>query len=216
MLFPKEPEPLMTNFDLLKGSDARLWDLIELRTKPDADTDQIDRRIWDLFGERWAIMFTDLSGFSRHAAKFGITHFLQIIHEKKKMLLPIVAAHDGILLKVEADSFLLILRRPRPALQCAIEMQRRCQLTNERRLPEEQIVLCLGIGYGDVLRVGDHDVWGREVNAASKLGEDTAGPNEILVTGAAQAELGAITGVRYELIDDKIPGSDVNYRCLYL
>ena len=95
-------------------------------------------------------------------------------------------------------------------------MQRRCQLTNERRLPEEQIILCLGIGYGDVLRVGDHDVWGREVNAASKLGEDTAGPNEILVTGAAQAELGAITGVRYELIDDKIPGSDVNYRCLYL
>ena len=216
MLFPKEPEPLMTNFDLLKGSDARLWDLIELRTKPDADTDQIDRRIWDLFGERWAIMFTDLSGFSRHAAKFGITHFLQIIHEKKKMLLPIVAAHDGILLKVEADSFLIIFRRPDRALQCAIEMQRRCQLTNERRLPEEQIILCLGIGYGDVLRVGDHDVWGREVNAASKLGEDTAGPNEILVTGAAQAELGAITGVRYELIDDKIPGSDVNYRCLYL
>lgn len=206
----------MTNYDLLKGGDARLWDLIELRTKPDADTDAIDRRIWDLFGERWAIMFTDLSGFSRHAAKFGITHFLQIIHEKKKMLLPIVAAHDGILLKVEADSFLLIFRRPDRALQCAIEMQRRCQLTNERRLPEEQIVLCLGIGYGDVLRVGDHDVWGREVNAASKLGEDTAGPNEILVTGAAQAELGAITGVRYELIDDKIPGSDVNYRCLYL
>lgn len=206
----------MTNYDLLKGSDARLWDLIELRTKPDADTDAVDRRIWDLFGERWAIMFTDLSGFSRQAAKFGITHFLQIIHEKKKMLLPIVAAHDGILLKVEADSFLIIFRRPDRALQCAIEMQRRCQLTNERRLPEEQIVLCLGIGYGDVLRVGDHDVWGREVNAASKLGEDTAGPNEILVTGAAQAELGAITGVRYELIDDKIPGSDVNYRCLYL
>ena len=206
----------MTNYDLLKGSDARLWDLIELRTKPDADTDAVDRRIWDLFGERWAIMFTDLSGFSRHAAKFGITHFLQIIHEKKKMLLPIVAAHDGILLKVEADSFLLIFRKPDRALQCAIEMQRRCQLTNERRLPEEQIILCLGIGYGDVLRVGDHDVWGREVNAASKLGEDTAGPNEILVTGAAQAEMGAITSVRYELIDDKIPGSDVNYRCLYL
>ena len=206
----------MTNYDLLKGSDARLWDLIELRTKADADTDAIDRRIWDLFGERWAIMFTDLSGFSRQAAKFGITHFLQIIHEKKKMLLPIVAAHDGILLKVEADSFLLIFRKPDRALQCAIEMQRRCQLTNERRLPEEQIILCLGIGYGDVLRVGDHDVWGREVNAASKLGEDTAGPNEILVTGAAQAEMGAITSVRYELIDDKIPGSDVNYRCLYL
>ena len=216
MLSAKEPEPLMTNLDLLKGSDARLWDLIEQRTKPDADTDAIDQRIWDLFGERWAIMFTDLSGFSRATAKFGVTHFLQIIHEKKKMLLPIVAAHDGILLKVEADSFLLIFRRPERALQCAIEMQRRCQLTNERRLPEEQIILCLGIGYGDVLRVGDHDVWGREVNAASKLGEDTAKANEILVTGAAHQELGNVIGVRYELLHETIPGSDVNYRCLYL
>ena len=195
MLFPKELEPLMTNIDLLKGSDAR---------------------IWDLFGERWTIMFTDLSGFSRNTAKFGITHFLQIIHEKKKMLLPIVAAHDGIVVKIEADSFLLLFRRPERALQCAIEMQRRCQLTNERRLPEEQIILCLGIGYGDVLRVGDSDVWGREVNAASKLGEDTAKGNEILVTGAAHEELGNFIGVRYELLDEPIPGSDVNYRCLYL
>jgi class 3 adenylate cyclase len=206
----------MTNYDLLKGSEARLWELIELRTRPGADTEAIDRRIWDLFGERWAIMFTDLSGFSRKTAKYGITHFLQVIHEKKKMLLPIVAANDGILLKSEADSFLIIFRRPERALQCAIEMQRRCQLTNERRLAEEQIVLCLGIGYGDVLRVGDREVWGREVNAASKLGEDTAGPNEILVTGATQAELGAYAGVRYELIHDNIPGSDINYRCLYL
>lgn len=205
----------MTNYDLLKGSDARLWDLIELRTKPDADTDAVDRRIWDLFGERWAIMFTDLSGFSRHAAKFGITHFLQIIHEKKKMLLPIVAAHDGILLKVEADSFLIIFRRPDRALQCAIEMQRRCQLTNERRLPEEQIILCLGIGYGDVLRVGDHDVWGREVNAASKLGEDIATANEVLVTEGLRGAAGELAGMAYSELAVEVPGTARAYRLEY-
>jgi len=43
-------------------------------------------------------------------------------------------------------------------------------------------LLCVGIGFGDVLRIGDSDVWGREVNAASKLGEDTAKSVEILVT----------------------------------
>ncbi len=218
----------MKYYEHVKGSEARLWDLIEERTKSDADVDAIDQRIWDLFGERWAVMFTDLSGFSRSTAKFGITHFLQLIHEKKKLLLPVIAAHDGVLLKAEADSFLLIFRRPERALACAIEMQRVCQLINERRVPEEQIILCLGIGYGDILRIGDHDVWGREVNAASKLGEDTAGPNEILVTAAAYTALrsaqdanpahhpSSLQGVTFEPIDDPIPGSDANYRCLYL
>ena len=78
---------------------------------PGADTAGIDRRIWDLFGEEWAIMFTDLSGFSRQVAAFGIIHFLQVIFEQKRLLLPIVAAHDGILIKVEADSFLIIFKR---------------------------------------------------------------------------------------------------------
>ena len=40
---------------------------------------QIDQRIWDLFGEEWCILFTDLVGFSRSAKKFGIIHLETII-----------------------------------------------------------------------------------------------------------------------------------------
>src|SRR5258706_7876547 len=111
----------------LKGSEERLWALVEARTRPGADTARIDQRIWDLFGEEWAIMFTDLSGFSRSVAAFGIIHFLQVIYEHKRLLLPIVAAHDGILSKVEADSFMIIFKRTDRALHCAIEMQHACQ-----------------------------------------------------------------------------------------
>ena len=46
-------------------------------------------------------MFTDLSGFSRNTAKFGIIHFLQTIHEAERLLIPVIEEHDGILLKVE-------------------------------------------------------------------------------------------------------------------
>lgn len=49
------------------------------------------------------------------------------------------------------------------------------------------MLLCVGIGYGRVLRIGDLDVFGAEVNAASKLGEDIAKANEVLVTQAARA-----------------------------
>jgi len=199
----------------LKGSEVRLWKLIEERCQVGADKATLDRRIWDLFGEEWAIMFTDLSGFSRQVAAFGIIHFLQVIHEHKRLLLPIVAAHDGILIKVEADSFMIIFKRASSAVTCAVEMQHACQLHNRARVPEEQVLLCVGIGHGRILRIGDSDVYGQEVNAASKLGEDTAKANEILVTSAARDAAGALPGLDYTPLELAVAGSEHNFRVGY-
>jgi class 3 adenylate cyclase len=201
--------------DLVMGSERRLWQLIEERTLPGADLKRIDQRIWDLFGEDWAVMFTDLAGFSRQTAAFGIIHFLQIIHEQKKMLLPIVADHDGILMKTEADSMLMLFRRAESALRCAIAMQHACQKDSERRVPEEQILLCVGIGQGRVLRIGDHDVWGSEVNAASKLGEDTAKAHEILVTESVRERCSELEGLSFLDLGLAVAGSAQNYRVKY-
>lgn len=68
---------------------------------------------------------------------------------------------------------------------------RRCHATLYERIqpPTQQkqmVLLCVGLGYGDVLRIGDSDVFGAEINAASKLGEDTAKAHEILVTGSVK------------------------------
>ena len=52
-----------------KSSETRLWGLIAERAKAGADVAQIDQRIWDLYGEDWAIVFTDLSGFSRRSGR---------------------------------------------------------------------------------------------------------------------------------------------------
>lgn len=199
----------------LKGSEVRLWKLIEERTRTGADTRAIDQRIWDLFGEDAAVMFTDLSGFSRQVAAFGIIHFLQVIYEQKALLLPVVHDHDGILVKIEADSFLIVFRRPQRALECAIAMQRACQAVNQRRVPEERILLCVGIGWGRILRIGDKDCYGAEVNAASKLGEDTAGADEVLVTAAVREAVGEMPGVSFEELTASIPGTEKAFRVRY-
>lgn len=200
--------------DHLKGSAIRFWQLIEQRTQPGVDLTELDRRIWDLFGEEWAVMFTDLSGFSRHVAEFGIVHFLQVILEQKRLLSPVVQAHDGIVIKIEADSFLILFKRVSRALDCALQMQRVCRAANERRKPEEQILLCVGLGWGRVLKIGDDDVFGAEVNAASKLGEDLAKADEILITAAAREQLGDPAGLRFEELDTFVPGSNRNFRIL--
>ena len=205
---------MSTGEDLLRNSEQRLWALIEERSHSDADVVSIDARIWELFGEEWAVVFTDLAGFSRRAERFGIIHFLQIIHEKKKLLLPIIARDNGFLVKTEADSMLILFRTADSALHCAIEMQHACQTLSARRVEEEKLLLCVGVGYGRVLRIGAHDVWGEEVNAASKLGEDTAGPEEILVTAAARRALTS-TSHTFTSIDDEVPGSSDNYALVY-
>ena len=198
----------------LKTSEDRLWALIEERSKMQ-DPAAVDQRIWDLFGETWAVMFTDLSGFSRHVESFGILNFLQIIHEHKLLLDPVIGAHDGILIKTEADSLLIIFRRTASAVKCAVHMQRVLHRFNEQRAPEVQVLLCVGIGYGPILRIGDKDVFGQQVNAASKLGEDTAKANEILVTQAAKESAGELAGVSYQRLEDKVAGSQVNFRVSY-
>jgi class 3 adenylate cyclase len=202
----------------LKGSEERLWALMAERAGAAGDQEkvkEIDRRVWDLFGETWAIVFTDLSGFSRQVETFGILHFLQIIHEHKILLDPVIARHDGILIKQEADSLMMIFRRAQSAMDCAIEMQHTLQELNKTRPPETAVLLCVGIGYGPLLRIGDLDVYGNQVNAASKLGEDTAKANEILITRAARDALTRTDGLSFEVLSEKIPGSPENFRVGY-
>jgi class 3 adenylate cyclase len=196
----------------LKWSETRLWELIEQRTRPDADVEAIDRRIWDLFGETWAVMFTDLAGFSRQVDKFGIIHFLGVIQRQKELLLPVVANHDGILIKIEADSLLCIYRRCDSAYRAAQAMHKVCVDYNADKTPEEQVLLCLGLGFGKMLRIGDIDVYGREVNAASKLGEDIAKQGEILATEAFCREIEEHFTFQREALSTVVPGSRHNYR----
>jgi class 3 adenylate cyclase len=200
------------------ASQERLESLIEERLKPDADKRRIDARIWDLFGEVWAVMFTDLSGFSRRVAEFGIIHFLQTIHEAQRLLVPVIETHDGILLKTEGDSFLVIFRSAVRALECALAMQRTVRDYDREREEAEKVLLCVGLGCGRLLRIGDREVFGAEVNAAAKLGEDTAKAWEILVTGAvrqAAQEAGFPEPVGFQALPDAPPGAEAAYRVTY-
>lgn len=197
------------------ASQDRLEKLIALRLQPGVDKEEIDGRIWDLFGETWAIMFTDLSGFSRRSAKFGIIHFLQTIYESQRLLVPVIDNYDGILLKMDGDSMMVLFRSPAKAVECAVGMQHTLRNHNSARPDDEKILLCVGIGYGTMLRIGDADVFGPQVNASSKLGEDTAKAYEILVTDAVRDAIGEHGGIVYEPVDIVPPGADSAYRVGY-
>jgi len=200
----------------VSASEERLEKLIIKRISASSkQKSEIDRQIWDLFGERLAIMFTDLSGFSRNTAKFGIIHFLQTIYESERILTPLIEEHNGILIKTEGDSMLVIFKNPSNALRCAINMQKEVKRYNRHKIKEEQVLLCIGLGYGEVLKIGDSDIFGYEVNLASKLGEDTAKAYEILASESFISNINRESIKSIPLNDDIFSGVGKGYKIIY-
>ncbi|MFC2173613.1 adenylate/guanylate cyclase domain-containing protein [Acidobacteriota bacterium] len=197
------------------AAEERLENLIKERLSPGADKDEIDGRIWDLFGEEWCIMFTDLSGFSRKSAQFGIIHFLQAIYESEVLLAPVLDKYGGILLQAVGDSFLIMFRNVDKAIIASIEINRVLRDHNKDRPEEEKVLICIGLGFGRVLRLADTQVFGKEVNFAGKLGEDFARAGEILVTHAVKEHAGQVPGISFRPIDRIPSGADKAYSIIY-
>ncbi len=182
-----------------------LSELICRRTQPGADLAAIDAEIWQRFGQTRAVMFTDLAGFSRQVEEFGIIQFLQVICESERLFEALFSRHQGKCLKRDGDSMLVIFPDTDSMLHCAIAMGLAADAYNQNQLEENRVRLCLGLGFGPMLVIGDEDVYGAEVNAASKLGEDTAKAGEILVTDLVAATA-APPGYRFELCADRLFG----------
>lgn len=192
-----------------------LWQLIEERASRESDIAAVDQRILDTFGADGAIVFTDLAGFTRRAAELGIAHFLEIIYHSQVLLRPLIDEYRGVLIEIVGDSMLLWFDDLDDAINCSVAMQRACGEHNADRQPADQVLLCLGIGYGRTLKVGNARLAGPQVNVASKLGEDTAEAYEILVSDAVKEKATPSADLDFVLTGVSFPGSLEVYRLNY-
>lgn len=184
----------------MPSSSELLEKLLSELASEGADTAAIEQRIWQLFGERWCVVFTDMAGFSKKSAREGILSFLVDMQQMRALVAPIVEAHSGFVLKHIADSQLILFRDARDGLAACLAMQRAIAARNVGLPDAKRFYLGCGIGYGDVLKLGDAEVYGVEVNFAAKLGEDIAGPFDVLVTDAVVRAVGEVDGVSFERV----------------
>lgn len=142
---------------------------------------EIDAVIEAGFSQTLAVMVMDMVGFSHTTIDEGIIPSLAQIYRIRSLTVPLVEAHQGRILKLEADNVYAVFPTPAQALEAMGAVL--------NRLNQEDLHASIGIGYGDVLVVGERDVFGHEMNLASKLGEDIAMDDDILLTAAALAAL---------------------------
>ena len=101
------------------------------------------------------------------------------------------------------------------SLDCSIAMQKACREFNAEKSPPDQVLLSVGIGYGETLKVGNARLAGPQVNVSSKLGEDTAEGYEILVSSSVKENATADPKVGFALTGISFPGSPEVYRIDY-
>ena len=146
-----------------------------LLDRPDERAD-LETQIEAEFGRDRAVLVLDMSGFARETQLRGIVAYLATLRELRRVATPAVDGRSGAVVKAEADNLYCVFDAVDDAIGASQE------------IVASHGAAGIGIGYGRVLDVGD-DVWGNEVNLASKLGEDLAVAGEILLTETARAHV---------------------------
>ena len=150
---------------------------------------EIDAQIYATFSATRAVMVMDMSGFSRTTVRYGVVHFLTMIQRMNELARPCVEEQGGMVVKFLADNVFAVFPEVIPAMRAAHDLAQCLRDASEALPPEMKLAGKFGIGYGEILLIENQDIFGSEVNLASKLGEDIALPNEILLTEAARTQL---------------------------
>jgi adenylate cyclase len=191
------------------ATQKQLAKLLDLRNEHPERLADIDAQIRARFEVERAILVLDMCGFSRLTLRHGIIHYLSMIRRMQRVVVPLVEARGGSVVKTEADNLFATFNTVPRALLTAQSVQTALARVNAA-LPEDwDVHVGVGIGFGPLLCLG-HDVFGSEMNLASKLGEDLAKGGDILLTEAAQKRAGA-RARRYQTRRTRVGGMRLTY-----
>lgn len=152
---------------------------------------EIDDALRARFEKTLCVMVLDMCGFSRLTARHGIIHFLALIRRMQTVVLPIIAEARGRVVRTEADNVFAVFDTVPRALTAATRIHAALAAMNGVLPADWDVHVGIGLGYGPLLVIGDDDVYGAEMNLASKLGEDTATAGQTLLSESAAAKAGA-------------------------
>jgi class 3 adenylate cyclase len=128
------------------------------------------------------VMFTDICGFTKQTGKTSRRDMMQRLAKHNALLLPVIEAWGGTLIKSIGDSFLLTFESPTDALHCALCLQHTLREYNQTAKETQKIHLKISVNSGEIT-LTDDDVFGDPVNVAAKI-EKATQPNETLFTEA--------------------------------
>jgi adenylate cyclase len=135
-----------------------------------------------------AILVADIVGYSRLAGAEEERTLARLRALRSDLIDPVVAVHNGRVVKRTGDGSLIEFRSVVDAVRCAIEVQNGMVERNAGLPPERRIEFRVGIHLGDVVEESDGDLMGDGVNIAARL-EGIAKPGAICLSEDAYRQV---------------------------
>ena len=158
----------------------------------------IEERVWAAHGTLCAMLALDSSGMTRTSRRLGIVHFLHRYLKMRDVAAAVLEQHGCVSWRCFADNMFAEFPDADAALTAALEIHRRVREAGLMLTDTEPYRVCLGIGFGRVLRNGPFGVMGDEMNLVAKLAEDIAEGGETLLTDSAHGALKVHAGITVE------------------
>jgi adenylate cyclase len=133
-----------------------------------------------------AILAADVAGYSRLIGVDEGSTLQALKAIRAELLDPMIAAHNGRLVKTTGDGLLVEFGSVVDALRCATEVQAGMAERNATAPAGKRVEFRMGINVGDVV-VEDGDIFGDGVNVAARL-EALAEPGGICVSARVQED----------------------------
>jgi adenylate cyclase len=110
-------------------------------------------------------MFTDIVGYTA-MVQANEARALELLRRHRDLVRPVLNRHGGREIKTMGDAFLVEFPSALAATECAIDLEKALQKSNEGKT--EKVRVRVGIHVGDVVHEGG-DVFGDAVNIASRI-----------------------------------------------
>ena len=128
----------------------------------------------------------DVYGFSRLMAADESGTLARVLKQQRDIIQPLIASHDGRVVKLMGDGVLAEFPSVTAAVQSAVEIQK--SVASHAEMAEaDPLLVRIGINLGEVIADGT-DIYGDGVNVAARI-EALAQPGGIALSGAAHAQL---------------------------
>lgn len=200
-----------------RGAKAEFHDIMTAYARCDdpAERERIDESLWARFGATGVAFISDMSRFSKGTRARGICHCLGLIYRMRDIVVPLIQAGGGRLLKCETDNCYAFYDSADAAIATSIRINAEIERRNQTADDANQIYVSMGMDYGELLLLGSEEFYGDPVNTASKLAEDLAGRGETLISDRLLAQASTALPKMPPWQTTRISGIDLRYITLH-
>lgn len=135
-----------------------------------------------------AVIAADVVGYSRMMGEDEDATLAALRHHRAEFIDPLIAAHDGRIVKTLGDGFLLEFTSVVNAVRWAVALQEGMAARQPDTPADKRIVFRIGVNIGDVVVDSDGDIFGDGVNIAARL-EGMADPGGVLISHWARQSI---------------------------